>query len=139
MLGRRGFLRGAIAAPFVAKQTAQHAAESLSRVGLTIPNQMVGLGTAVNGGIGFPGASNAQWAKIIANSAARKELESLYFESERNVSQIDPDISVLRSISLSAKIAYQRQRNVSKRLDGLMDVEGWYGRFVKFGKRMSGL
>lgn len=37
-------------------------------------------------------------------------------ESTKQVNRIDPDIAVHKSISLAAKIVYQRQRNVANEL-----------------------
>lgn len=46
----------------------------------------------------------------------RTELEQLIAERNRHVNVIDADLTVLRSVSLSAKIYYQRQRNIQRDL-----------------------
>lgn len=76
-------------------------------------------------------AAAPNWLKALGNKALKSKLESLYYERERVISRIDPDIACHRSISLSAKIAYQRERNVQREISGLVDKEGWYGRFYK--------
>jgi len=95
--------------------------------------------TCVPGPIGPIGPSADIWAKVIGNTALRKELESIYFERERGVSSIDPDIAAYRSFSLNAKIAFQRQRNVQRQIDGLISNQGWWERFSKFGQRVMGI
>ncbi|MBK8009583.1 MAG: hypothetical protein IPK23_15025 [Rhizobiales bacterium] len=62
---------------------------------------------------------------MLANAAARAEAESVIFEDERKVGFIDPDIACARSYSLNAKIAYQRQRNVERRLQQLQNEWPW--------------
>lgn len=42
----------------------------------------------------------------------RQELEQLLAEQHHHVSVLDTDLAVLKSVSLSAKICYQRQRNI---------------------------
>lgn len=140
MIGRRNFLRGAAVAPFAAKKVAENAAAQLSGV------TSRGLLGAANSGYGLgndvPSASvpsSDQWLKYIGDKVIRKELESIYYEREREVSKIDPDIAIHRSISLSAKIAYQRERNVGRAVNGLADSEGWWGRFNKFSNRIMGI
>jgi len=141
MLARRNFLRGAVAAPFAAKRVAEQAAASLSQLSVGA----VGAGPIGYGAKEVPSVQAAQsplsppWAKALANATIRKDLESIYFERERGVSHIDHDLAVLRSVSLSAKITYQRERNVRRSMDGLVDEQGWYGRFAKIAKKVAGL
>lgn len=138
MLARRNFLRGAVAAPFAAKKVAEQTAASLSRLSVgSVGAGQIGYGLNEVPSVQAP--LSPPWAKALANATIRKDLESIYFERERGVSQIDPDLAVLRSVSLSAKITYQRERNVRRAMDGLVDENGWYGRFAKIAQKVAGL
>jgi hypothetical protein len=106
--GRRNFLRGVVAAPFAAKQVAEQAASRLS--GISIGHLAGSNQIGINQPPALAQPSNLQWLKVIDDKTLRRELESIYYERERQVSAIDPDIACLRSVSLSAKIAYQRER-----------------------------
>ena len=55
----------------------------------------------------------------------RQELEQLLVERNRLVYRIDPDLAVLQSVSLSAKIYYQRQRNIQRQLESYRTQEPW--------------
>lgn len=140
MLARRSFLKALPATPFAAKKAAENAAASISRIGAG-PSLGLGLGvaqestTAVSLG-NIP--TDKDWIKLVGDVAFRKELESIYYERERSVSSIDPDIAVYRSFSLSAKIAYQRERNVARQVAALTDGNGWWGRFEKFRRKAMG-
>jgi hypothetical protein len=56
-----------------------------------------------------------------------KDVSDLYtthlYKEYKNVESIDPDLNVYKSFSTMAKIAYQRQRNVKRRLASLIDEE----------------
>lgn len=66
-----------------------------------------------------------QYAHIFVNKLLRKELETLLYEDERYVTRIDPDLASKRSFSLSAKVAFQRQRNVARRMEELQSNHSW--------------
>lgn len=55
----------------------------------------------------------------------REELETLMAENHRYVNHLDPDLAVLRSISLSAKIVYQRKRNIARAMQNYTEDEPW--------------
>lgn len=139
-LARRNFLKAIPAAPFAARKIAESAAANLSQIGMASASEN-GVGaqlwrTAPVETLSAP--SSNQWAKILGDRILHGEIESLYFEQEKSISKIDPDIAVLRSVSLNAKIAYQRERNVRVRLNGLGEPEGWWGRYNKFMKKAFG-
>jgi hypothetical protein len=138
MIGRRNFLRAAGVAPFAAKKAAEQAASSLS--GMSIGGLMQG-GTSAMCGEAQLSVSTAplHWPKALEDRALRAELESIYYERERAVRLIDPDLACLRSLSLSAKIAYQRERNVHRAVNDLIDGRGWWGRFDKLSRKIISL
>jgi|SRR5882672_2119733 len=55
----------------------------------------------------------------------RDELRSLLYEQHHHVGSLDPDLAVLRSLSLSAKICYQRQRNVDRAISSTVCDPSW--------------
>lgn len=55
----------------------------------------------------------------------RQELEQLMLERNTRVSTLDPDLAVLKSVSLSAKICYQRQRNVQRDIVKYTSSPNW--------------
>lgn len=63
--------------------------------------------------------TNEQMQEALRFPQAREVVTHLLYEEERLVGRIDPDLAVMRSFSLNAKIAFQRQRNVERRLAGM--------------------
>lgn len=126
-LARRGFLRFLPAVPFAAHSAADQIGRELAGI------EISGL---ARGGYGSPKGSETSAAMEVTTaqiSAAckipglRKQIESLAFEGNRYVSRIDPDLAVLRSFSLNAKVTFQRQRNVAREMadkDGSY-ISGW--------------
>lgn len=133
MLARRNFLRALPAAPFVAKRAAEDAAANLARIGSSVGDASVPPSAVSDGGI-----NAAQWRSILSTVAGREQARAILIEEERHVSRIDPDLAVLKSISLSAKIAYQRDRNVERRLDAMQNEWSWR-RLESLGKKLAGL
>lgn len=72
----------------------------------------------------------------LAIPASRAEIESILYEDQRMVWNLDPDLAVLRSISLSAKIAYQRQRNVARQLENALLDQSPYQRIREWGENV---
>jgi len=66
-----------------------------------------------------------QWQIALKNPALKQLIESTLFESEKRVGSIDPDIACMRSFSLNAKIAFQRQRNVALRITQMQEDYPW--------------
>lgn len=56
-----------------------------------------------------------RWA--LKNPELRAELESLVYEDNRHVGWLDHDLASKRSFSLAAKVTFQRQRNVQRRIE----------------------
>ncbi|MCC6775652.1 MAG: hypothetical protein IT537_03290 [Hyphomicrobiales bacterium] len=71
-------------------------------------------------------ASPEQMRTALLNPFLRREIEALLYEGNRRIGAIDHDIAVMRSFSLSAKIVYQRQRNVKERIKELRDGDGYW-------------
>lgn len=57
-----------------------------------------------------------QFRAAMANPALRAAIEDTLYEEERFVSYIDMDLATKRSFSLAAKVTFQRQRNVERRM-----------------------
>lgn len=126
MTTRRSALRALVALPFAGKAAAESAAASLSgiREGLghsaIYPNALSSVGPT------HSEPTKAQVTRALLDPKARQEIESILFQQEyRSVSFIDADIAVHRSFSLSAKIAFQRQRNVERHLEGMGADSAW--------------
>lgn len=132
-LGRRAFLRVAALSPLAAKKAAETTAAELSGTITAGHGNWHGLGggTPNNG----PAVSKESWRQLLSNAAHRADAESVIFEDERKVGFIDPDIACARSFSLNAKIAYQRQRNVERRLRQLQEEWPWQ-KLEGIGKRI---
>lgn len=125
MLGRRKFLAlmgmAPAAAPLVAKAALEKEAATYAGIkglgGLAappIPESPVS---------GSSDKASRVLRTILSDKKMRDEFESLTYESYRHISALDPDIACLRSYSLAAKIAFQRQRNVARSINN--DLHGW--------------
>ena len=122
-VGRRSFLKvlGAapVAAPLAMKKAAEDAAAQLSHL-------------ATNGldqGCAAPSVSNnSDWhnkvKQAIALGGKKKIIDQLYRE-HKWVSALDADIAVLKAPSLSAKIAWQRKRNVERKFSEMIEGYSW--------------
>lgn len=103
---------------------------------------MSGRLSSIQGVSGLMEAPQGEWKSLekpgspissspISNSFAmqlpwfRDELRSLLCERHRYVPMLDPDLAVLRSVSLSAKIYYQRQRNVDRSMVSMTSDPTW--------------
>lgn len=124
MLGRRKFLAlmgmAPAAAPLVAKAALEKEAatyagiKGLNDLAAPMPESPVS---------GAPEKASRVLRTILSDKKMRDEFESLTYESYRHISALDPDIACLRSYSLAAKIAFQRQRNVARSINN--DLHGW--------------
>jgi hypothetical protein len=129
MMARRSALRALVALPFAGKAAAERAAASLS--GIRDGLGAAGIYNEPQTSVGHPAtasreATNAQITRALLDPKTRQEIESILFQQEyRSVSVIDADIAVHRSFSLSAKIAFQRQRNVERHLEGMSADSPW--------------
>lgn len=135
-LGRRAFLRFTALSPLAAKKAADAAAAELSGTIIAGHGNWYGSGDAPsNGSSGMDEPTKTDWRRMLSNDVNRSEVESVMFEDERKVGFIEPDIAVARSYSLNAKIAYQRQRNVERRLRQLQEEWPWQ-KLEGIGKRI---
>lgn len=121
-IGRRKFFQALTAAPLVARQAAEQAASRLTGVAVDMP----GFGAPR----GAPSQSSAEpsttdYQRAFLDRALRHQVERLIYEEERYIGRIDPDLAVLRSFSLNAKIAFQRQRNVTLRIKQMQEEWPW--------------
>lgn len=125
-MNRRGFLAVLSRAPVVGaiagKMMAEQAAGQMAGISLT------------GGVVGPSGAPSSTWVNendpttsqrqlALRIPGVRAQIESLLYEQERRIGFIDPDIAVMRSFSLNAKIVYQRQRMVARELSLLQEGE----------------
>ena len=145
-LSRRSFAKMFAAAPFAARQAGQ----TMRFVG---GGGLPPAGNLAHSLAGNAGASaQADCANAIAprhhrqimpewqaQRLAKKVphlLDLMRDEATRNnryISYIDPDIDVHRSVSLAAKIVYQRQRNIERELDRIGEEPSW-DRISKVGE-----
>ncbi len=103
-------------------------------------------GISLNGMTGYAGGIPAgeedpttnQWQRVLANTIARREIESMLYEQERIICRIDPDLAAMRSFSLAAKVTFQRQRNVKRELDYKLNGNMW-GRVNSAARRLLGV
>lgn len=79
-------------------------------------------------------------AKVLSDRQSRAQLESVLFEQERAKYGIflDPDIACHRSHSLNAKIAFQRRRNVQRRLKSMTEGSVW-NKAEKLLQKLTGI
>lgn len=125
-MNRRRVLRligmGSVAGPVAAKAAAESAAADL--IGVTmLPGVMIA--GAPQGATGIAELSTDQHRQALLNPLTRRAVESLLYEDEQVVTRLDPDIACMRSFSLNAKITFQRQRNVERRMRGLQQKWPW--------------
>lgn len=152
VLKRRGFLQALGAAPLLAKQAAEQAALALMN-GKTLgidqapsADLVRGAMSAAHGGMGTTqGPSNPAKPDRMTEKAAReilklaikdpdvkRQLNSLMMQSHRNVMWLDADLATNRSMSLAAKICYQRQRNVERDIKQELDRTNPWTRMQRF-------
>jgi hypothetical protein len=139
---RRGILGMLAASPIAGRAMAQDAAAQLSKIGIgqaaNVLNISAGQGIGTQGMLGGGKPKMPDYKKLLQSPLLRGEFESILFERERSVGSIDPDIACLRSFSLNAKIAFQRQRNVSREIHNLQTENIWR-RMDAFMSKLMGL
>ena len=109
MSSRRSFLGWMSTSPLAAKATADKTIADLSGMrsnGLGYPREGVPLEVQ-------------QWEYIAAfkNYFLKEQVTSMLYQQERFVPNLDPDLAAYKSFSMNAKITFQRQRNVQRRLN----------------------
>jgi hypothetical protein len=140
---RRGFLGGILASPLALKAAAEEKiaklsgwrdGDLLSPVGTDLVDT---LADNAPGGIGFGGES---WmARAVKEAKLLRTLAPELFERKRRreakeVRSIDPDLAALQSMSLAAKIAFQRERLYHRTLE---EEAGWIDRVKEEAIRRS--
>lgn len=119
MIGRRRVLGFLASSPLAAKAAADEMAGKLAGVA---PH---GLGQ----GIDVPSSGQTEpqkdaIARALKIPGNRQQVLDMLWE-DAEVRSIDPDLAVLRSFSLNAKITFQRQRNVERRYQRLTEDWPW--------------
>lgn len=108
------FAAAPVGAPLAAKAAVESAAAELSKI------NAVGVGEAgptnPSPGMSLADPTREQTHFALRVPETRAAIVSELYEQERRIWSIEPDLAVKRSFSLSAKIAFQRQRNVERRL-----------------------
>ena len=134
---RRAFLSLIGAAPLAGRAVAEDIAKQAGieasglKVNSVLSGSMVG---NVKSGVGRPPSD--MWREAFrVYPELRSQQESTFFEQEKiGTIAIDPDIAVYRSFSMAAKIAFQKQRNVARRMDELQGVPWWHKTETLFQK-----
>lgn len=135
-MNRRSILKllGAapVAAPLAAKAASDAAISEMTKLNAT------GLG-ASNGpssmGRLTDTASHAR--AMLKLPKIKDQLITLIYEEERNIYCLDVDIANKHSFSLAAKITFQRQRNVNRRLKLLQEEENVYNRIDRLIQKFA--
>ena len=132
---RRAFLSLIGAAPLAGRAVAEDIAKQAGieasglKVNSVLSGSMVGNDQS---GVGRPPSD--MWREAFrVYPELRSQQESTFFEQEK-IGTIDPDIAVYRSFSMAAKIAFQKQRNVARRMDELQGVPWWHKTETLFQK-----
>lgn len=121
-MNRRSILGAIAGAPFVGRHIAGEIAKNHGRA----------LGGIVESGsadASSPGARPMRQAMprwkaaqaVLGDPQVLADLRSALFDQHRFISFIEPDIETMRSWSPMAKIAFQRQRNVEREVDSIIN------------------
>lgn len=114
---RRKFFAFAGSAPLAARVAADKAISEIAHINST--------GLASGEPMGNVALTPGQYRLALLNPYTLRSVEALLYEQERNVYNIDLDLAMCRSFSLAAKVTYQRQRNVEKRLKEMRYGYSW--------------
>lgn len=120
-VGRRGFLRllaaAPVAAPVVAREAAQKA--GVGSIGLGVGEEFP---PSAGQNWGVPTDEN-DWVRSRMKQVLSKAWEDEERESMRDwhPSRLDPDLAASRSLSLSAALRIQRDRNIENRINRARD------------------
>lgn len=152
VLKRRGFLKALATAPFVAKQAAEKVGIALMNGKTLGVESMAPSSDLVRCAMSAAGSTKGSQAPVdytqpdkLTEKAARqilklaikdpdvkRKLNSLMMETHRTVMWLDADLAVNRSMSLAAKICYQRQRNVDRDIKQELDRINPWNRLQQF-------
>lgn len=113
--------------PFIGGSAAKAIGGSLAGAGMGNKAQYVG--EVSKSAEQMPqGPKMQEWQAVrlaMLDPDVKKLLMEAAYAQNRVVSQVDPDIEVLRSLSPMAKITFQRQRNVAKALKDATEEPIW--------------
>lgn len=129
-VARRGFLKLLGAAPVALPVAAREAA---SKAGISTLGLMDGSGPSVSYGGPVP-HSEGDWVADTCKRVFSKAWEMEQREQMRRwlPQKLDPDLACSRSLSLSAALNIQRERNIERRIrDERQDAANSYKRFFK--------
>lgn len=135
-IGRRKFFQALTAAPLMARAAAEEAVKKLASIG-AIGHGVPGIDLhamvreiPLSGQYETASPANpaGDWRllrqmrddiirKALETKKSRAELEALLYEEHRCVYGLDYDLAANRSMSLAAKVTFQRQRNVKRDID----------------------
>lgn len=119
-MNRRGFLGALSAAPLLSRKAAEDAAAQLSGLKNT------GLGHVdFRAPVGVQEPTREQYKRALLNPLTRDLVRGMILEQERQVYILDHDLAGYKSFSLAAKICYQRQRNVERRMKEISQDYVW--------------
>lgn len=112
---RRGFFGFMAAAPVAGKAMAKQVVDEHAANMAGVAMKGYGHGQFIHAPV-CPEHSqdNSAFKAALRIPAVREQLTPVFYERNRHVSFIDPDLASKRSFSLAAKIVYQRQRNVER-------------------------
>lgn len=129
---RRRFFALAGSAPIAAKVAADKAVADLSGIAHG------GSGLAFGNPTASAEITQDQFRLAFLNPLMRSAIESSLYEQEKWVGHIDVDLASYRSFSMAAKIAFQRQRNVQRRIKNMSEGYSW-DRLTKLVKKAIGI
>lgn len=137
--GRRGFLKRMAAAPLAGRMAADEAAKALAGIGgigvggygppmTTARDNLREISAEACATTTGNPANPLNWRILrqmkdeaiktaLQSPTMRAKLEQTLYRMHRNVHSLDVDLAANRSMSLAAKITFQRQRNVQHEID----------------------
>lgn len=128
---RRNFFGFAAGAAIAGPKMAKHAvAETLGDLSLALPSTGLGYGGGMPQVTSDSGSN--QWAfNNLAKLVGRTAEQHAYFKRQQFVNALDPDLASYGSMSLSARIAMQRERDYERSLNGEKGyleatIKGWF-------------
>ena len=119
-INRRGFLGSMTQAPLAAKIATEGQVAELMGVRVD----------GLKGGTHPPGNASGdstpdQWARAFRTALFKDTARSMLYEMEHTIWALDVDLASKRSFSMAAKLTFQRQRNVERRLELIQKTPAW--------------
>jgi len=66
-----------------------------------------------------------QWTRAFSTALFKDTARSMLYEMEHTIWALDVDLASKRSFSMAAKLTFQRQRNVERRLELMQKTPAW--------------